>query len=64
MVGLVPTIHPSPGFGARGTMDPRDKPEDDTGIFCQSQNTSRCDKAQRALARAGLGPTDPKRAAR
>ena len=29
MVGLVTTIQPSTGFGARGEMDPRDKPEDD-----------------------------------
>jgi hypothetical protein len=30
VVGLVPTIQPSSSFGARGEMDPRDKPEDDT----------------------------------
>ena len=29
MVGLVPTIHLSACSGARGEMDPRDKPEDD-----------------------------------
>jgi hypothetical protein len=37
MIGLVPTIQASAGFGACGTLDPRDKPEDDTGIcWCQS----------------------------
>ena len=34
MVGLVPTIHLSASSGARGTLDPRDKPEDDTGNIC------------------------------
>jgi len=29
MVGLVPTIQPSAGFGACWTLDPRDEPEDD-----------------------------------
>jgi len=29
MVGLVPTIHPTACSGARGWLDPRDKPEDD-----------------------------------
>jgi len=29
MVGLVPTIQPSTGAGARRQLDPRDKPEDD-----------------------------------
>jgi len=33
MVGLVPTIHPSAGSGAWRSLDPRDKPEDDTAIF-------------------------------
>jgi len=28
MVGLVPTIQPSAGFGASVSLDPRDKPED------------------------------------
>jgi hypothetical protein len=31
MVGLVPAIHPTAGFGGRGGQDPRDKPEDDSG---------------------------------
>jgi hypothetical protein len=39
MVGLVPTIHLSASSSARGTLDPRDKPEDDTGIFYGCQNT-------------------------
>ena len=34
MVGLVPTIHLSASSGARGTLEPRDKPEDDTGNIC------------------------------
>ena len=38
MVGLVPTIHLPASSGARGKVDPRDKPEDDTGIFCWCQN--------------------------
>jgi hypothetical protein len=29
MAGLVPAIQPSACSGARGEMDPRDKPEDD-----------------------------------
>jgi hypothetical protein len=33
MVGLVPTIQPSGGTGARGELDPRDKPEDDNGEY-------------------------------
>jgi hypothetical protein len=32
MVGLVPTIHPTACSGACGGLDPRDKPEDDSGI--------------------------------
>ena len=39
MVGLVPTIHLSTCSGARGTLDPRDKPEDEPGMFCWRQNT-------------------------
>jgi hypothetical protein len=31
MVGLGPTIQPSASSGACGALDPRDKPEDDTG---------------------------------
>ena len=31
MVGLVPTIHPTARSRARGWLDPRDKPEDDSG---------------------------------
>jgi hypothetical protein len=31
MVGLVPTIHPPACTGARGWLDPQDKPEDDSG---------------------------------
>jgi hypothetical protein len=31
MVGLVPTIHPTAGSGVHGWLDPRDKPEDDSG---------------------------------
>jgi hypothetical protein len=31
MVGLVPTIHPTACSGVRGWLDPRDKPEDDSG---------------------------------
>ena len=38
MVGLVPTIQPSASSGACRKLDPRDKPEDDTGIFCWCQN--------------------------
>jgi hypothetical protein len=30
MVGLGPTIQPSARSDMRGTLDPRDKPEDDT----------------------------------
>jgi hypothetical protein len=33
MVGLVPTIQPSVGSDACGTVDPRDKPEDDTHVW-------------------------------
>ena len=33
MVGLVPTIHPTASSGARGWLDPRDKPEDDAAIL-------------------------------
>jgi hypothetical protein len=40
MVGLVPTIQPSASSGACGKVDPRDKPEDDRGMFCWCQNTS------------------------
>jgi len=29
MVGLVPTIQPSAGFGACWMLDPRDEPDDD-----------------------------------
>jgi hypothetical protein len=31
MVGLVPTIHPTACSNIRGWLDPRDKPEDDSG---------------------------------
>jgi hypothetical protein len=31
MVGLGPTIQPSASSGACGALDPRDKPEDDSG---------------------------------
>src|SRR5439155_13909598 len=31
LVPRVPTIHLTAGSGARGTLDPRDKPEDDSG---------------------------------
>gem|GEM_PF-3603621 len=40
MVGLVPTIHLSASSGACWTLDPRDEPEDDIGIFCWCQNSS------------------------
>jgi hypothetical protein len=33
MVGLVPTIQPSAGSDACGTLDPGDKPEDDTHVW-------------------------------
>jgi len=39
MVGLVPTIHLSASSGARGTLDPRDKPEDDTVLFLTAIST-------------------------
>jgi hypothetical protein len=39
MVGLVPTIHPSANSGACAALDPRDKPEDDTGTFRWRQRT-------------------------
>jgi hypothetical protein len=39
MVGLVPTIHLSASSGARGTLDPRDKPEDDS--WCQDAGYDR-----------------------
>jgi hypothetical protein len=31
MVGLVPTIHPTACSDAGGGLDPRDKPEDNSG---------------------------------
>jgi len=34
LVPSVPTIHLSANAGACGTLDPRDKPEDDTGVCC------------------------------
>ena len=40
MVGLVPTIHPTPCSGVRGWLDPRDKPEDDRGKHMLVRNTT------------------------
>ena len=59
MVGLVPTIQLSANSDACWTLDPRDKPEDDTSIFCWCQNRSgatgdkpRYDSGVRQLSRA------------
>jgi len=49
MVGLVPTIHLSASSGASGTLDPRDKPVDDTSIFCWYQKTSSLSPPQATL---------------
>src|SRR6188474_2779756 len=55
MVGLVPTIHLTASSGARGMLDPRDKPEDDT------RAASACDRGYWALRtqkafHLGFGP--------
>jgi hypothetical protein len=41
MVGLGQTIQPSAGSAACGTLDPRDKPEDDTigGTVCRTSES-------------------------
>jgi hypothetical protein len=51
MVGLVPTIHLTACAGARGWLDPRDKPEDDSGVA----TLAACEGRYADPARAPIG---------
>jgi galactarate dehydratase len=53
MVGVVPTVHPSPSSGACGWLDPRAKPEDDR--FLPQPDSTQTGKT---FAKIGLGCLD------